>query len=164
MQYISRYHSPLGEIILSADECGLTGLRFDSQTTMQHSNSDSENCAITAAKEWLDIYFSGQTPDFEPTLHLTGTPFQLDVWEILRAIPYGQTTTYGAIAERIAAGRGVARMSAQAVGGAVGRNKIAIIVPCHRVIGADGSLTGYAAGLDKKIKLLEIERIKIHKR
>ena len=109
------------------------------------------------AKTWLDIYFSGREPDFKVPLHFTGTDFQNEVWEILYSIPYGQTTTYGEIAKRLAASRGLKRMSAQAVGGAVGRNEISIIVPCHRVVGSSGSLTGYAGGIDKKIELLKLE-------
>lgn len=105
-------------------------------------------------KRWLDIYFSGHEPDFTPPLHPVGSPFRQAVWQLLLEIPYGQTTTYGALAKRLNAGR----MSAQAVGGAVGHNPISIIVPCHRVVGANGSLTGYAGGLERKIKLLEIEK------
>ena len=108
-------------------------------------------------KRWLDIYFSGQQPDFMPPLHMSGTPFQMAVWETLREIPYGQTTTYGAIARKIARQRGVSKMSAQAVGQAVGRNELSILVPCHRVVGTNGSLTGYAGGIDKKIQLLQLE-------
>lgn len=108
-------------------------------------------------KRWLDIYFSGQQPDFMPPLHMSGTPFQMAVWETLREIPYGQTTTYGAIARKIARQRGLSKMSAQAVGQAVGRNELSILVPCHRVVGTNGSLTGYAGGIDKKIQLLQLE-------
>ena len=113
------------------------------------------------AKEWLTIYFSGQEPDFLPPVHMTGTPFQLTVWEILRTIPYGKTITYGEIAKEIAVRKGIPRMSAQAVGGAVGHNKISVIIPCHRVVGTNGSLTGYAGGIDKKRKLLTLEKAKI---
>ena len=107
-------------------------------------------------RRWLDVYFSGRKPDFTPPTAPAGTAFQQSVWEILRTIPYGETTTYGAIARRIEQNTGC-RMSAQAVGGAVGRNPISILIPCHRVIGADGSLTGYAGGLDKKERLLQWE-------
>ena len=124
MQYISHYCSPIGDILLAAD----------------------------------DIYFSGKEPDFTVPLHFTGTAFQNEVWEILCTIPYGQTMTYGEIAKQIAVRKGLLHMSAQAVGGAVGHNEISIIVPCHRVVGADGSLTGYAGGIDKKIKLLQLEK------
>ena len=113
---------------------------------------------VELARKWLDIYFSGREPDIEVPLHLTGTPFQNEVWELLRTIPYGNTVTYGELTKRLAEKKGLPRMSAQATGGAVGRNPVSIIVPCHRVVGADGSLTGYAGGVDKKLKLLELER------
>lgn len=112
---------------------------------------------FAAACRWLDLYFAGKKPDFTPQLSLHGSPFREMVWAVLRTIPYGETTTYGEIAAKIAAQRGVAKMSAQAVGGAVGHNPIAIIVPCHRVIGKDGSLTGYAGGLQRKEWLLRHE-------
>ena len=108
---------------------------------------------------WLDIYFSGEVPGFLPPLHPVGTAFRQAVWQILLEIPYGQTATYGGLAARLARERGIPRMSAQAIGGAVGHNPIALIIPCHRVVGADGSLTGYAGGLDRKRKLLELEKI-----
>ena len=108
-------------------------------------------------KKWLDIYFDGKEPDFTPRLHLQGSPFRMEVWEILLKIPYGKTTTYKEIAERVAAQRGIPSMSAQAVGGAVGHNPVSIIVPCHRILGTDGSLTGYAGGVEKKKSLLSLE-------
>lgn len=92
-----------------------------------------------------------------PPIHMIGTPFQMEVWELLRKIPYGKTTTYGELAEQIAKQRGLERMSAQAVGSAVGRNEISLIVPCHRVVGTNGSLTGYAGGIDKKMTFLKLE-------
>ena len=110
-------------------------------------------------KRWLDLYFSGREPGFTPALNPVGSAFRRAVWEILLKIPYGKTTTYGQIAREIAAARGLAKMSAQAVGGAVGHNEISIIIPCHRVIGAHGSLTGYAGGIDRKIKLLKLEGV-----
>ena len=113
-------------------------------------------------KTWLDAYFAGQNPDVSGLkLALEGTAFRKMVWNILREIPYGETRTYGQIAAEIAAQRGTKTMSAQAVGGAVGHNPISIIIPCHRVLGADGSLTGYAGGVDKKQFLLELEGIKL---
>ncbi len=161
MQYISFYESPLGRILLSADECGLTGLWFEGQKyyarNMDSVYEEAELPIIQKAKEWLDIYFSGKEPKFSVPVHLVGTNFQMEVWEMLCEIPYGETTTYGALAKKLVAKRGIKSMSAQAVGGAVGRNPISIIVPCHRVVGADGSLTGYAGGLDKKVALLELE-------
>lgn len=112
---------------------------------------------FTDAKGWLDSYFSSKRPGDLPSLHLMGTPFQMEVWALLRAVPYGETTTYGALAARLAAQRGLERMSAQAVGGAVGRNPVSIMVPCHRVVGGDGKLTGYAGGLERKLELLTLE-------
>ena len=161
MQYISHYSSPLGTILLAADEIGLTGLWFEGQKYfalyLDKEHEEKELPVLKQAKTWLDIYFSGREPDFKVPLHFTGTDFQNEVWAILYSIPYGQTTTYGEIAKQLAASRGLKRMSAQAVGGAVGRNEISIIVPCHRVVGSSGSLTGYAGGIDKKIELLKLE-------
>lgn len=148
--------------MLAADETGLRGLWFDGQKYFARSlpaeHIEQNTPAITEAKRWLDIYFAGKEPDFLPPLHPTGSAFRQSVWEILLKIPYGQTITYGDIARQLAAKRGLANMSAQAVGGAVGHNEISVIIPCHRVVGANGSLTGYAGGIDKKIKLLELER------
>lgn len=162
MQYTSHYRSPIGNILLAADEIGLTGLWFEGQKYfalyLDKEHEERELPIFEKVKEWLDIYFSGKEPDFTVPLHFTGTDFQNEVWEILCAIPYGRTMTYGEIAKQIAAKKGLPRMSAQAVGGAVGRNGISIIVPCHRVVGANGSLTGYAGGIDKKIKLLQLEK------
>ena len=161
MQYISHYHSPLGDILLAADSAGLTGLWFEGQKYfalyLDKEHEEKELPVFEEAKRWLDIYFSGKNPDFQVPLHFTGTDFQNEVWEILYAIPYGQTTTYGEIAAQLAKKRGLPRMSAQAVGGAVGHNEISIIVPCHRVVGASGSLTGYAGAIEKKIELLRLE-------
>lgn len=165
MPYISHYHSPIGEILLAAEDTALTGLWFAGQPrVLRHLERDGEERDIPVlvqAKQWLDQYFSGQAPALTVPLHMTGTAFQLEVWDILRRIPYGQTTTYGALARQIALRRGLPWMSAQAVGGAVGRNPISILVPCHRVIGADGSLTGYAGGVDRKKALLRLEGIEI---
>ncbi len=162
MQYTSKYESPLGSILLAADKVGLTGLWFEGQKYfalhLQEENEEKELPVLQQAKRWLDLYFSGKEPDFQLPLHFTGTEFQNAVWEILYTIPYGQTTTYGAIAKQLAEKRGRKRMSAQAVGGAVGRNPISVIVPCHRVVGSDGSLTGYAGGIDKKRALLKLEK------
>lgn len=161
MQYTSIYESPLGKILLAADDEGLTGLWFDKEKYyalgLAKEHAPKETPAIQAAKRWLDAYFAGEQPETLPPLHMIGTPFQQDVWNILLTIPYGKTTTYGEIAERLAQQRGRARMSAQAVGGAVGHNEISIIVPCHRVVGKNGSLTGYAGGIDKKTYLLKLE-------
>ncbi len=161
MTYINYYKSPMGELLLEADETGLTGVWFDKEkyfSVKKITNiSVKESDIFKKTKKWLDIYFSGKVPDIKIPLHLKGTEFRKRVWEILLDIPYGKTVSYGMIAKKIAAETGK-KMSAQAVGGAVGSNDIAIIVPCHRVIGADDSLTGYTGGLDKKVKLLEIEK------
>ena len=163
MQYISHYPSPIGNILLAADEMGLTGLWFEGQKyfalDLDKEPEEKEIPLFEKVKQWLDIYFSGREPDFTIPLHFTGTEFQKEVWEILCTIPYGQTMTYGEIAKRIAARKGLPHMSAQAIGGAVGHNRISIIVPCHRVVGADGSLTGYAGGIEKKVKLLKLEKV-----
>lgn len=162
MQYINYYNSPIGRIIITADETALAGLWFDSgKCFVNNAGTEYKKEDIPVLKQavqWLDIYFSGKEPDFTPPLNLSGTPFQLEVWKILQKIPYGSTITYGEVAKEIAKKRGIKRMSAQAAGGATGRNKIAIIIPCHRVVGAGGNLTGYAGGIDKKIKLLAIEK------
>ena len=163
MQYISHYQSPVGNILLAADEIGLTGLWFEGQKYfalyLDKEHEEKELPIFKQTKRWLDVYFSGKEPDFSVPLHFTGTDFQNEVWEILYSIPYGTTMTYGEIAKQIAAKRGLKRMSAQAIGGAVGHNEISIIVPCHRVVGSNGSLTGYAGGLDKKIWLLTLEKV-----
>ena len=118
--------------------------------------------ALADAAHWLDVYFSGHEPDFTPPLHPAGTPFQRTVWALLGQIPYGETTTYGALAQTLAARGGLASMSAQAVGGAVGHNPISLMIPCHRVVGTNGSLTGYGGGIARKVKLLELERADMH--
>lgn len=162
MHYTQTISSPLGNILLSADEVGLTGLWFDGgryyTETLPEEHVERETPVLTDTKRWLDVYFTGREPDFTPPLHPAGSPFRQAVWQLLLEIPYGQTTTYGALAKRL----GGVHMSAQAVGGAVGHNPISIIVPCHRVVGTNGSLTGYAGGLDRKIRLLEIEQTDMH--
>ena len=161
MTFLQHYNSPLGGILLAADEIGLTGLWFDGQKyfarDLPAEHVEQNTPILSEAKRWLDIYFTGREPDFTPPLHPIGSVFRQAVWEILLQIPYGQTTTYGEIARQLAAKLGLPRMSAQAVGGAVGHNEISIIIPCHRVVGTSGSLTGYAGGIDKKVKLLELE-------
>lgn len=163
MQYTTTYQSPIGKILLAADAIGLTGLWFEGQKFYANGlackNEKKEIPVFTEVKEWLDLYFSGEEPEVLPPIHMIGTEFQMEVWKILQKIPYGATTTYGEIAKEIARKRGLVRMSAQAVGGAVGHNEISIIIPCHRVVGANGSLTGYAGGIEKKKKLLELEGI-----
>ena len=162
MVYTCRYKSPLGEILLAADEIGLTGLWFEGQkyfaNTLPEEYVPQETKILTKAKKWLDVYFSGEEPKFTPPLHPTSSVFRQEVWKILLQIPYGQTITYGEIACKMAVMKNTFHMSAQAVGGAVGHNEISIIIPCHRVVGTNGSLTGYAGGIDKKISLLKLER------
>lgn len=163
MTFIQHYASPLGGILLAANDIGLTGLWFDGQKyyadNLPAEHIERETPILAHAKHWLDVYFSGKEPDFTPPLHPVGSAFRLAVWELLLQIPYGQTVTYGELARQLAEKQGVEHMSAQAVGGAVGHNPISLIIPCHRVVGAGGSLTGYAGGIDKKIMLLELERV-----
>ncbi len=167
MQYTGRYDSPLGGILMAADDVGLTGLWFEGQKYfalyLDEEHEEKEIPLFGDVRRWLDIYFSGKEPDFDLPLHFIGTDFQKEVWRILYGIPYGETTTYGAIAKMIAEKRGTGTMSAQAVGGAVGHNEISIIVPCHRVVGTNGSLTGYAGGIDKKVSLLTLEGVDMEK-
>ncbi len=162
MQYTQAYQSPLGKILMACDDAGLTGLWFEGQYA--HTPGDQTLVGATPVfnqvKNWLDTYFSSQKPDFTPPLHMRGSPFQLLVWNLLLQIPYGQTATYGELAKLAADKLGKSRMSAQAIGGAVGHNLISIIVPCHRVIGSNGSLTGYGGGIDKKARLLALEGYK----
>lgn len=165
MQYTSLYPSPLGTILLAADDIGLTGLWFDGQRNfaraLRADCREADMPILRCARSWLEIYFQGHDPSIPVPLHLVGTQFQEDVWALLLCIPYGETRSYGELAMELAKLRGLARMSAQAVGGAVARNPVSIIVPCHRVIGADGRLNGYAGGLERKRALLNLERRKI---
>jgi methylated-DNA-[protein]-cysteine S-methyltransferase len=147
----AQYHSPIGIITLVSDGSSLKELRL-AQPLIQDPSNKKNLQVFEETCRWLDLYFSGIKPDFTPSLNPQGSLFQQIVWRELLAIPYGQTTTYGAIAKHINC------RSAQAVGQAIHRNPIAIIIPCHRVIGADGSLTGYASGLDIKQQLLAIEK------
>lgn len=167
MQYTAKYQSPMGEILLAADEIGLTGLWLEGEKfyadSLDPEHVEKELPVFEAVRKWLDIYFSGKEPDFMPPVHMIGSPFRLSVWELLRQIPYGKTVTYGELAKMVAEKRGLSRMSAQAVGGAVGHNEISIIIPCHRVVGSDGSLTGYAGGVDKKERLLTLEGVDMKK-
>lgn len=156
MTYTYNYSSPAGEILLAANDNGLTGLWFYGAkyfaADLEDERTEKLTPVLRQTLRWLDIYFSGSEPDFMPPLELHGSDFRRRVWAELAKIPYGETVTYGEIAKKL----GV--KSAQAVGRAVGHNPVSIIVPCHRVLGADGSLTGYAGGTDKKARLLELER------
>ena len=163
MVFISWYSSPLGKLLLSAQDNALTGLWFEGQTYFPaalpaQAEADDGHPILIQTRDWLDRYFSGQMPDpQELKLAPSGSEFRRQVWDILLAVPYGQVTTYGAIAAELAARRCLSSMSAQAVGGALGHNPISILIPCHRVVGADGNLTGYAGGIDRKIRLLTLE-------
>ncbi|MBO4889259.1 MAG: methylated-DNA--[protein]-cysteine S-methyltransferase [Firmicutes bacterium] len=156
------YRSPLGEILLSADDSGLTGLWFSGQKYFpdrlpEDMADPTAEHHLDETVRWLDLYFVGQKPDFIPKLHPAGTAFQQLIWSLLLDIPYGKTATYGDLAKQVSILLGRPHMSAQAVGGAVGHNPISIIIPCHRVLGAKGQMTGYASGIWRKEKLLTLE-------
>ncbi len=159
--YTYNYQSPLGEIVIASDDTAITGLWLVGQ---RHFDIELEGCIadkdlpiFDEVSHWLDIYFTGNNPGEIPAVHMNGTLFQLEVWQILQTIPYGKLITYREIAELIAKKRGITKMSARAVGNAIGRNPISILVPCHRVVGSDGKMTGYAGGIERKVKLLKLE-------
>lgn len=167
MLYYKKITSPLGEITLRSDGESLTGVWFEDD---KHYNDKDINGAVlkdltvfTQTEKWLDEYFSGKEPKINVPLKFIGSDFQVQVWEILQKISYGKLITYGNIAKKIAVRKGLANMSAQAVGGAVGRNPLCIIVPCHRVVGANGSLTGYGGGMPRKVALLKLEGVDMSK-
>lgn len=169
MFYKTDYTSPIGGIMLASDGKNIVGLWLEGQKyfadTVEEEMFQKDNLVVfKKAKEWLDRYFRGEKPEItELPLAPIGGEFRQAVWKILCEIPYGQVMTYGEIAQRIAKKRGVKCMSSQAIGGAVGHNPISLIIPCHRVVGTNGSLTGYAGGLDKKIKLLRLEGVDMSK-
>lgn len=154
--YSTNYSSPLGEMLIASDGEAICGVWFYGQWHFPTSDFvENDDLAIfNKAKHWLDDYFVGLNPEIDFRLNPEGSEFRLKVWNVLREIPYGETLTYGEIASRISPG-----MSARAVGGAVGHNPIAVLIPCHRVVGADGKLTGYAGGLERKTALLNLEKI-----
>ena len=170
MEYTYKYESPLGEMTIASDGEAITGIWFAGQkyfgSTLQDPVQDSvqdpavhghEPAVIKEAISWLDAYFEGKDPGPVPAIRFSSTKFREEVWKLLLEIPYGHTMTYGEIASVLAKRNGKSHMSAQAVGGAVGHNPISIMIPCHRVVGADGSLTGYAGGVERKAALLELE-------
>ncbi|MCL1799397.1 MAG: methylated-DNA--[protein]-cysteine S-methyltransferase [Eggerthellaceae bacterium] len=163
MQFVSTIPSPVGDLTLGSDGEHLSGLWLAEQKYFMANvgkASQEDNLPVfEEARAWLDRYFAGEDPGPIPPVKMPGTAFQQRVWDLLVEIPYGKLTTYGEIARRIAAERGMEKMSSRAVGGAVGHNPVSIIVPCHRVVGASGSLTGYGGGLARKIKLLELEGV-----
>lgn len=157
MDFTAHHTSPFGGITLASDGTNLIGLWFDGQRffgdTLAPAQEEKHDLQVFSdTRRWLDIYFAGRQPDFTPPLLLRTTDFRRRVCEIMLTIPFGHTMTYSEIARRMSI------CSAQAIGNAVGHNPISLIIPCHRVIGVDGSLTGYAAGLEKKSRLLLMER------
>lgn len=163
MIYCSYYNSPLGKMLLLADENSIFGCYFVNQKRCPNNDCFQQKDVnqIIFAKKWLDIYYSGKNPNFMPNYYLSGTSFQRCVWEYLTQIPYGGVVSYGEIARTIAQSRGQKALSAQAVGNAVGANPLSVFIPCHRVIGTNGHLTGYAGGFERKIQLLELEGNKV---
>jgi len=167
MYYSTTYLSPMGKMTLACDGANLAGLWFIGQkyyggSIPEKMTENNDIPVFTVAKNWLDRYFAGEKPAIsELPLAPAGSEFRQNAWNILSEIPYGEVTTYGAIAKKMAAKMGKNSMSGQAVGGAVGHNPISIIIPCHRVVGSNGSLTGYAGGIDIKKKLLELEGVNL---
>ena len=163
MKYISYYNSILGKILIISNEEEVTGLYFERAKfypkELDKDIKETESAIIEKTKNWLDIYFKGENPNFNISIKPKGTEFQKEVWKLLCDIPYGNTVTYKDIAKRIAINKGIEVMSSQAVGKANSKNPISIIIPCHRVIGVDKKLVGYSGGIERKQKLLEIEKI-----
>ena len=169
MIYTSTYKSPIGNLLIASKDNKLVGLWVENQkyylSNFKEEIVETENLEILErTKKWLDRYFNGENPDInELEISPIGSEFRKSVWEILKNIPYGEVVTYNDIAKELAKQKEIKKMSAQAVGGAVGHNPISIIIPCHRVVGANGSLTGYAGGIKNKIYLLEHEKVNMHK-
>ena len=157
--YCTQYDSPLGKLLLTCTEEGLTGIYMNREAP----DRPDDHPVLHQTVQWLDAYFRGEAPAVEVPLNLKGTDFQKQIWNILLTIPYGQLRSYGEIAEEMAVRSGKQKMSAQAVGQAVGKNPVSILIPCHRVVGSNGKLTGYAGGIDKKIWLLRHEGRQIEK-
>lgn len=162
MIYITNYNSPLGSILLVAKENQLIGLYIENQkyyfNPKEEGKENNHLEIFLRTKKWLDQYFNGEQPNIEELdLNLIGSDFRISVWKHLCKIPYGSVTTYKKLAEEIAKEKGMKKMSARAIGNAVGHNPISIIIPCHRVVGMGGNLTGYSGGLDKKKYLLQLE-------
>jgi methylated-DNA-[protein]-cysteine S-methyltransferase len=165
VEYIQKIESPVGTLTVSSDGQNISGLWIEGQKyfagTLEKDVSEKNLPVFEGVRKWLAIYFSGREPDFTPPLMPKGSPFQKSVWQSLRKIPYGQTTSYGELAKQFESDNKGKGTSPRAVGGAVGRNPVSILIPCHRVIGRNGSLTGYAGGIDRKIKLLKLEGVNI---
>jgi methylated-DNA-[protein]-cysteine S-methyltransferase len=165
MEYTQKIESPLGILTLSSDGQNICGLWMEGQKyfarTMEQDAADQDMPVFAKVRKWLALYFSGREPDFMPPLMPRGSPFQKAIWNMLRKIPYGQTTTYGELARQFALENDGSCTSPRAVGGAVGRNPISILIPCHRVLGKNGGLAGYAGGIGKKMKLLRLEGVRV---
>ena len=163
MQYLTHYQSPIGQLTLTSDGSALTGVWHANQQDFADQFNDtfeeSDLLVFAKARAWLDAYFKGERPEIDFELNPQGSEFRQQVWHYLRQIPYGKTVTYSEIAKDIARLRGKQKMAAQAIGGAVGSNPISLVVPCHRVVGKNGNLTGYGGGLDVKMQLLELEGV-----
>jgi methylated-DNA-[protein]-cysteine S-methyltransferase len=163
MEYIQKISSPIGTLIVSSDGTNITGLWIEGQKyfarTLEKDAFEKNLPIFERVREWLDIYFYGKRPDFMPPLMPKGSSFQKSIWDILCKIPYGQTTTYGVIADEYEQVNNGKPTSARAVGGAVGHNPISILIPCHRVVGKNNDLTGYAGGLHRKRELLKLEGV-----
>lgn len=161
IEYIYKYNSQIGMLTVSSDGENITGLyikniRYSVNAKIIEAGSN-DLPVFEKTREWFECYFSGREPDFMPPVKTKGTEFRQSVWKIISEIPYGEVITYGDIAKRIAMQLGKSKMSSQAVGGAVGSNPVSIIIPCHRVVGANGNLTGYSGGLDIKVRLMQLE-------
>ena len=168
MIYVANYKSPIGNLLIASKNNKLIGLWIEGQKYYFSNFKDEvqqlDNNILLDTKKWLDKYFNKEKPSInELELNPIGSEFRQEVWKILCTIPYGKVITYNDIAKQIAHNRGINKMSAQAIGGAVGHNPISIIIPCHRVVGTNGSLTGYAGGIDKKIYLLKLEEVNMEK-
>ncbi|MDR0768638.1 MAG: methylated-DNA--[protein]-cysteine S-methyltransferase [Dysgonamonadaceae bacterium] len=161
MEYINKIKSPVGILTVSSDGQNISGLWIEGQKyfakTLGKDVLEQDLPLFKTVRQWLDIYFSGKEPDFMPPLMPKGSPFQKTIWNYLCKIPYGQTTSYGELAKQFELENEGKPMSARAIGAAVGHNSVSIIIPCHRIIGKNGDLTGYAGGIDIKIKLLQLE-------
>lgn len=166
MTAVCRIGSPLGTILAAGEQNALIGLWFEGQkyfaAGVSSTAQETDLPVFSQLREWLSVYFEGKQPSFTPPLTPKGSPFRQAVWKLLLSIPRGQVSTYGALAKQLAQDTGKA-VSAQAVGGAVGHNPISILIPCHRVVGSTGSLTGYAGGIEKKIALLQLEGVEVDK-
>ena len=169
MIYKTYYNSPVGKLLIASKDGKLIGLWIEEQKYYlgkikdELIENDKEEILVNT-KKWLDKYFLGENPKISDLeISLNGTSFEKVVWELLKKIPYGEVTTYKELSKKVAKKLGKEKMSAQAVGGAIGHNPISIIIPCHRVVGTDGNLTGYAGGIDKKVKLLKQEKVNMEK-